>query len=201
MSEYEKWESRYATREYIFGTEPNYFLAAARPMLPTEGKALAVADGEARNGVWLARQGLDVLSLDFSPAAQEKGRQLAREQGVRVNFELADVHRWSYPDATFEVVVEIFTQFSTPVERALKWTGMRRALKPGGLLVLQGYTPRQLQYATGGPSQLENLYTRETLEEAFADFKDMRIVEEEREMHEGARHYGMSAVIGLTATK
>jgi ubiquinone/menaquinone biosynthesis C-methylase UbiE len=201
MSEYEQWESRFATGEYVFGMEPNYFLAAAAPLLPATGKALAVADGEARNGVWLAQQGLDVLSLDFSPAAQEKGRRLARECGVHVNFELADVHRWPYPDAAFDVVVEIFTQFSTPAERALKWDGMRRALKPGGLLILQGYTPKQLQYATGGPRQLENLYTREMLEQAFAGFKDMRIVEEEREMHEGARHKGMSAVIGLTAIK
>lgn len=201
MSEYDQWESRYDTSEYIFGTEPNYFLVAARPMLPAKGKALAVADGEARNGVWLARQGFDVLSLDFSPAAQEKGRQLAREHDVRVNFVLADVHRWPYPDATYDVVVEIFTQFSTPTERALKWTGMCRALKPGGLLILQGYTPKQLQYATGGPRQLENLYTREMLEQAFAGFKNMQFVEEEREMHEGVRHNGISAVIGLTATK
>jgi ubiquinone/menaquinone biosynthesis C-methylase UbiE len=201
MSEYEQWESRYATGEYVFGTEPNYFLAAAGPMLPGKGKALVVADGEARNGVWLARQGLDVLSLDFSPAAQNKGRQLAREHDVHVNFELADVHRWSYPDATFDVVLEIFAQFSTPAERTLKWIGMRRALKPGGLLILQGYTPKQLQYATGGPKQLENLYTREMLERAFAGFSNMRFVEEEREMHEGVRHNGMSAVIGLTATK
>jgi ubiquinone/menaquinone biosynthesis C-methylase UbiE len=201
MSEYEQWESRYTTNEYVFGTEPNYFLAATRPMLPATGKALAVADGEARNGVWLARQGLDVLSLDFSPTAQEKGRRLAQEHDVHVNFELADVHRWSYPDATFDVVVEIFAQFSTPAERALKWTGMCRALKPGGLLILQGYTPKQLQYATGGPRQLGNLYTREMLELAFASFKNMRLVEEECEMHEGVRHNGMSAVIGLTATK
>lgn len=201
MSEYERWESRYAMSEYVFGTAPNYFLAASRPMLPARGKALAVADGEARNGVWLAEQGLDVLSLDFSPVAQEKGRRLAREHDVRVTFELADVHRWSYPDAVFDVVVEIFTQFSTPAERALKWTGMCRSLKPGGLLILQGYTPKQLQYATGGPKQLENLYTREMLEQAFAGFSNMRFVEEEREMHEGVRHDGMAAVIGLTATK
>jgi SAM-dependent methyltransferase len=201
MSEYEQWESRYATDEYVFGTEPNDFLAAAKPLLPAKGRALAVADGEARNGVWLARQGLTVLSLDFSPSAQEKGRQLARACNVNVSFERADVHTWPYPEAAFDVVVEIFTQFSSPAERALKWAGMRRALKPGGLLILQGYTPKQLQYGTGGPRQVENLYTREMLERAFAGFRDVRIVEEEREMHEGVRHNGMSAVIGLTAIK
>jgi len=111
------------------------------------------------------------------------------------------VHTWPYPENAFDVVVEIFTQFSTPAERALKWAGMRRALKPGGLLIVQGYTPKQLEYATGGPGKLEHLYTRDMLEQAFAGFRDMRFVEEEREMHEGARHNGMSAVIGLTAIK
>jgi len=98
-------------------------------------------------------------------------------------------------------VAEIFTQFSTPAERARKWAGMGRALKPGGLLIIQGYTPRQLHYGTGGPKQIENLYTRALLEAAFRDFRDLRIVEEEVEMHEGASHAGMSAVINLTARK
>jgi len=111
------------------------------------------------------------------------------------------MHTWPYPDAAFDVVVEIFTQFSSPAERALKWAGMRGALKPGGLLILQGYTPKQLQYGTGGPKQVENLYTRAMLEEAFRDFRDMKIVEEEIEIYEGTSHGGMSAVINLTARK
>ena len=78
---------------------------------------------------------------------------------------------------------------------------MRRALKPGGLLIVQGYSPKQLDYGTGGPKQIENLYTRDMLLAAFGDLKDVKIVEEELEMHEGAGHGGMSAVIGLTARK
>lgn len=209
MSEYQRWESRYAADEYVFGKAPNYFLAGCKPLLPRTGKVLAVADGEARNGVWLAEQGLDVLSLDFSPSAQAKGRLLAAERGVavtpaanaRLTFEQADVHAWPYPENSHDVVVEIFTQFSTPAERARKWAGMRRALKPGGLLILQGYTPKQLQYGTGGPKEIENLYTRTMLEQGFAGLGDMRFVEEELEMHEGDRHHGMSAVIGMTARK
>ena len=96
-----------------------------------------------------------MLSIDFSPLAQAKARALAAEKGVKVNFELADVHTWQYPEAAFDVVVEIFTQFSTPGERKLKWAGMRRALKPGGLLIIQGYTPKQLEYGTGGPKHVE----------------------------------------------
>lgn len=201
MSEYERWETRYAAPGYTFGKEPNYFLAACRPLLPKSGRALAVADGEGRNGVWLAEQGLDVTAIDFSPAAQGKARALAAERKVNVDFVQTDVHAWAYPQSAFDVVVEIFAQFSTPAERAVKWAAMRRALKSGGLLIIQGYTPKQLDYGTGGPKQIENLYTRTLLEQAFGDFRDLKFTEEEREMHEGAAHSGMSAVIGLTARK
>jgi len=199
--EYSRWESRFAKPEYEFGKAPNDFLVRCKPLLPKSGKALAVADGEGRNGVWLAEQGLDVLSIDFSPAAQKKAQALAAERGVTIAVEQADVHAWPYPEAAFDVVAEIFTQFSTPAERPAKWAGMRRALKPGGLLILEGYSPKQLEYGTGGPKQIEHLYTRAMLEQAFGDFRDLKIVEEEREMSEGAGHAGMSAVINLTGRK
>jgi SAM-dependent methyltransferase len=177
--EYTRWEDRYGIRDYLFGKAPNAFLQSSKALLPAGGRALAVADGEGRNGVWLAEQ----------------------ERGVAVEFLQADVHAFDYPDSAFDLVVEIFTQFSTPAERVRKWAGMRRALKPGGLLILQGYTPKQLDYGTGGPKQVELLYTRPMLEQAFGDWKVLRLVEEEREMHEGAAHSGMSAVIGLVARK
>jgi SAM-dependent methyltransferase len=201
VSEYERWEDRYRVPDYVFGKEPNYFLVSCKALLPRSGKALAVADGEGRNGIWLAEQGLEVLSLDFSPSAQQKARALAKQRGVTLTVAQADVHTWAYPEAAFDVVVEIFTQFSTPAERAKKWAGMRKALNRGGLLIIQGYTPKQLQYGTGGPKQVENLYTRAMLEEAFRDFRDMKIVEEEIEIYEGTSHGGMSAVINLTARK
>jgi SAM-dependent methyltransferase len=199
--EYERWESRFQAPDYVFGREANEFLKSCKPLLPKSGTALAVADGEGRNGVWLAEQGLEVHAIEFSPSALAKAQALARERGVSVAFELADVHTWAYPEAAYDVVADIFTQFSTPAERAQKWAGTRRALKPGGLMIVLGYTPKQLQYGTGGPKQVENLYTRAMLEEAFRGFRDMRFVEEEREMREGAGHSGLSAVIGMTARK
>ena len=201
MNEYARWQARFATPDYAFGKEPNYFLKSCRKLLPRHGQALAVADGEGRNGVWLAEQGLDVVSLDFSPAAQGKARALAAERAVKLTFVQVDVHGWDYPQAAFDVVVEVFAQFSTPAERAIKWRGMRRTLKSGGLLIIVGYTPKQLQYGTGGPKQIEKLYTRAMLEQEFGDFREVSFVEEDREMREGTSHAGMSAVIALTATK
>lgn len=201
MGEFERWEGRYSAPGYIFGEAPNYFLAACKPLLPASGRALAVADGEGRNGVWLAEQGLDVLSIDFSPTGQAKARKLADSRGVSLAFEQADVHAWRYPEGAFDVVAEIFTQFSDPVQRRRKWDGMKRALKSGGLLIVQGYTPRQLDFGTGGPKELDHLYTREMLEREFAGWRDMAIAEEELEMREGPAHSGMSAVINMVARK
>ena len=201
MSEFDRWQGRYAAPDYVFGEEPNHFLAAQKALLPKKGKVLAVADGEGRNGVWLARQGLDVLSLDFSPNGQAKARALAAKRGTKLDFEIADVHEWAYPAETYDVVVEIFTQFSDPAQRALKWAGMKRALKAGGLLLLEGYSPKQLDYGTGGPKFLDHLYTREMLEEAFGGFSKIEIEAYDRQMAEGTAHAGMAAVIDLVGWK
>jgi cyclopropane fatty-acyl-phospholipid synthase-like methyltransferase len=201
LNEYQRWQARYDVPDFIFGKAPNFFLASCKAMLPPSGTALSVADGEGRNGVWLAQQGLDVVSLDFSPAAQAKAADLAQERGVSIAIVNSDVHTWDYPPGKFDVVVEIFTQFSDPADRLMKWAGMKKAMKPRALLILQGYTPKQLEYGTGGPKQLDHLYTRSMLEEAFVDFQDVQIVEEELEMHEGVAHGGMSAVISMTSRR
>ena len=201
MSEYERWQSRFAAADYVFGEAPNAFLARQQAILPKAGKALAVADGEGRNGVWLAERGLDVVSLDFSPNAQDKARALAVKRGVAITTELGDVLSYAWPTARYDVIAVIFIQFMGPADRARVFTGIRQALKPGGLLLLEGYTPKQIQYGTGGPKEAENMYTRALLEQEFGGFGDCRIEDYEVEMHEGSGHGGMSAVIDLVARK
>lgn len=201
MSELDRWQERYATDEYRFGTAPNAFLASQAKLLPKSGKALAVADGEGRNGVFLAEHGLDVLSLDFSPNAQAKARKLAAARGVTISVEQADVINWSYPPDAFDVVAAVFFQFAAPPDRDRIFAGIKRTLKRGGLLLLEGYGPKQLEYKTGGPGILENLYTLEILEAAFGDFALLDIREYDAELHEGAGHGGMSALVDLVAVK
>jgi SAM-dependent methyltransferase len=201
MSELEQWEARFSDPEYIFGTAPNAFLRTHAHLLPVQGKVLAVADGEGRNGVWLAERGLDVLSVDFSPKALAKAEALARTRGVSLQLQRVDLITWAWPTAAFDAVAAIFIQWATPEQRERVFAGIRQALKPGGLLLLQGYRPEQLVYKTGGPSQVENLYTRAMLTEAFAGFADLEISEHDSVIAEGTRHTGMAAVIDLVGRK
>jgi SAM-dependent methyltransferase len=201
MSELERWESRFAAPDYHFGTAPNAFLKSQAHRLRAGQKALALADGEGRNGVWLAEQGLDVISLDFSPNALKKARALAAARGVTLRIERADLSQWEWPIAEFDVIVAIFIQFADPAFREKIFAGIKRALKPGGLLLMQGYRPEQLNYRTGGPSQVENLYTRGLLETAFGDFASIEIREHDSVVDEGAGHAGMSALIDLVGRK
>jgi SAM-dependent methyltransferase len=195
------WEKRYAAADYLYGTEPNAFLKAQASLLPRTGKALAVADGEGRNGVWLAEQGLDVLSVDFSPTAQAKAKALAERRGVAVSFLTADVTAWDWPTAAFDVIVVIFIQFAGPPGRRRIFAGIRQALKPGGLLLLQGYRTEQIAYGTGGPSEVENLYTEAMLREEFGSFGKLEIKAHDSVISEGSRHSGMAAVVDLVGWK
>ena len=201
MSELDRWEARFAAPGYAFGKEPAAFLKAQAFRLPASGKALSVADGEGRNGVWLAEQGLDVFAIDFSPAALQKSRALAAERGVPIATELADVTKWRWPTAAYDVIVAIFIQFVTPNERSELFTNIKRALKPGGLLLLHGYRPEQLRYRTGGPQEADRMYTRELLEAAFGDMAALEIFEHDSVVSEGSSHVGMSALIDLIARK
>lgn len=200
-NEYERWEARYAAPDFIFGTAPNAFLKQNAHLLRKGQSALSIADGEGRNGVFLAEQGLDVLSLDFSPLAQAKVRKLAGERGVTLRVEQANVIEWSYPADTFDVVAAIFIQFAAPNDRSTIFAGITRTLKQGGLLLMQGYTPKQLDYKTGGPPHLDHLYTRELLEKAFAGFSKLDIREHDSAIAEGTHHVGMSALIDVVAVK
>ena len=201
MSEFERWEARFAGPEYHFGTEPNAFLKSKAGLLKPGQKALSIADGEGRNGVFLAEQGLDVLAMDFSPTALAKSQALARQRGVTIRTEQADLDTWRWPAGAFDVVAAIFFQFCAPPLRARVFNNIKRALKPGGLLLMEGYTPKQREYKTGGPSEVENLYTRKLLEDSFSDFTSVEIREYDSEIHEGPGHGGMSALIDLVGRK
>ncbi len=206
MPDYDKarevWNERFSKADdYLFGRRPNRFLAAEAYRLAPGQSVLCLADGEGRNGVFLAERGLDVLSVDLSPVALDKARGLAAERGVKLRFEEANLATWHWPVAAFDGVVGIFFQFAGPATRGRIFESIKRALKPGGLLLLQGYRPEQLAYKTGGPPDADNLYTSALLQDAFGDMEILHLRAHDEPIHEGTAHDGMSALIDLVARK
>jgi cyclopropane fatty-acyl-phospholipid synthase-like methyltransferase len=199
--EFERWNTRFSEPHYVFGTAANEFLVAQRARLRPGQTALALADGEGRNGVWLAQQGLDVLSVDYAPAAQEKARKLAAERGVALRTELADLTRRAWETELSDVAVAIMIQFTRSPEREAIFRGMKQSLKRGGLVILQGYRPEQLHYKTGGPPTADNMYTEELLRREFGDMRILHLRAHDDAISEGAGHHGMSALIDMVAEK
>lgn len=195
------WDQRFAAHDYLFGTEPNVFLRREVTRLPTHGRVLAIADGEGRNGVYLAQHGFDVVATDISPAGLAKARRLANQRGVALTLKQVDLAHYDWPEANFDAVVAIFVQFAEPMLRASMFSGFIRTLRPGGILLLEGYRPEQLRFGTGGPKAEENLYTESLLRTSFAELEILDISSYDVELDEGAGHNGMSAVIDLIARK
>lgn len=201
------WSARYrdAGDEYLFGTAPNRFLAQRAALFANGSSALSIADGEGRNSVWLAEQGLQVTAVEISPVAVAKARKLAAARKAEVRFAIADLlaDDWPPPGERqgYDWVVGIFIQFAGPAERERLFGNMQRLTAVGGRIVLLGYTPKQLAYRTGGPSSAENLYTRAMLEAAFADWQIEELSEYEDDIAEGHGHRGRSALIGMVARK
>lgn len=196
-----KWNQRFEHEAYLFGTEPNVYLREQLARLPATGQALCVADGEGRNSVWLARQGLQVQAFDISDVGVAKARKLAQDAGVQVDYQVADCESWAWPRNHFDVVAAIFIQFADPAMRTRMFAHMVDCLKPGGLLIVQGYTPKQIDYKTGGPGILANLYTEELLRSEFAALELLELRMYEQDLAEGEHHLGRSALVGMCARK
>ena len=197
------WSARYrdAGDDYLFGTAPNKFLASQAAHFGEGVSVLSVADGEGRNAVWLAEQGCTVTATEISSVALEKAARLARVRHVAVDFVRTDIFNWDWPNEAFDAVVGIFIQFAGPDEQPRQLAGMKQAVRPGGLLFLQGYTPKQLEYGTGGPSAVENLYTEALLRDVFCDWEIVLLREHDDLIEEGKAHSGRSALIDLDARK
>lgn len=195
------WNQRFAGDDYLFGTEPNVWLREHAGLWSAGARVLCVADGEGRNSVWLAQRGLQVDAFDISEVGVAKARRLAELQGARVNFQVADCDGFAWPQAVYDGVAAIFIQFADPALRARLFAHIQRSLKPGGTLVLQGYTLRQLEYRTGGPPLASHLYTEALLREAFAAMDIVELSEYEADVAEGSGHHGRSALIGMVARR
>lgn len=195
------WDARFDQPEFYYGVEPSRFLTAQAWRLAPGAAVLSVAEGEGRNAVWLAAQGMCVHALDGSAPALAKARGLALQRGVSLTTEEADLARFIWPVAGYDAVLGIFIQFAAlPLRRAI-FAGMKQALMPGGLLFLHGFSTRQLGYASGGPKAVEQLWTLDQLRADFAGWQVLHQADYDADLREGAGHSGPAALIDFVARR
>ena len=193
------WDQRYADSEFFYGTEPNDFLREALAHLP-RGDVLCLGDGEGRNGVWLAEQGLRVTSVDQSAVGMQKAAALAARRQVLLTTDVADLAAFDLGVASWHAVVSIFCHLPSALRRSVH-ARVVRALHPGGVVLLEAYTPAQLGRGTGGPSDADMLPTLALLRAEFAGLDVLVGVERERAVLEGKGHRGASSVVQFVARK
>lgn len=194
------WDQRYGEPGFAYGTAPNDFLAAHAERLPSKGEILCLAEGEGRNAVFLARLGFRVTAVDSSAVGLEKANALAAQHGVTIQTVVADLAAFDLGVARWDGIVSIWCH-TPPGLRARLHRSSVAALKPGGVFLLEAYTPKQLEYKTGGPSAAALLMTLAEVREELAGLELIEAEEKLREVHEGRYHDGMSAVLQVVARK
>ena len=194
------WDERYQTPEYIFGDQPCQWLIMNQYRLPTSGRALALGDGEGRNGVFLAELGLQVTSVDLSEVGLRKARDLAGKRGVSIQTVQADLEHYGINPESQDLIVSIYCHLPDAI-RKLVHSRAERALTPGGLFLLEAFHHSQLKYQSGGPKNTDLLYDLEAL---IGDFQALQILEAFDGLcclDEGARHSGLGHIVRLVLQK
>jgi len=194
------WDSRYAEPGWAFGTEPNDFLREEAPRLPAHCRVLCVAEGEGRNAVFLATLGHTVHAVDAARVGLEKAEGLARERGVPLTTEVADLGEYRIAPGSYDAIVSIFAHLPAEAREHLH-AQIVPALRPGGLLLLEGYTPAQLEAGTGGPGTPSKMFTLEMLQRELAGLDWLVAHELERDVIEGRYHTGRASVVQLVGMK
>ncbi|MCB1691556.1 MAG: class I SAM-dependent methyltransferase [Pseudomonadales bacterium] len=194
-----RWDERYESEEYFFGTAPNDFLKEVAGRVP-KGRTLCLADGEGRNGVYLATQGFDVVSIDASVKGLEKATRLAAAQGTSIETRVADLFEYDFGEGCWDCIVSIFFHMP-PENRKDVHARIVRGLAPGGHLIFESYRPEQVNYGTGGPPIPEFMMTMDDVRGDFGALTFLHAEAREREVVEGRGHSGLAAVVQLLAAK
>jgi len=189
----EKWDERYRVDEYVYGKEPNLFLKQNVDSIP-KGNILCIADGEGRNGVWLAKQGNTVTSIDFSPNAIEKINRLAQENNVSIKTICADLLNYNFSENIYDGIVSIFAHFKIEETNILHSKYMR-ALKPKGVFFMEVFAKEQLPLRTGGPKDISLLYDTKDIQNSFPSGKFELLKKDIVYLHEGDLHDGKAVVV------
>ena len=192
------WNERYKNDDYLYGAEPNSFLAEHWNLL--NGPVLSISEGEGRNAVFLASHGLDVLGVDISTVALEKAKKLAKARGVEIKTKVADLATFKPEENYYGSVVSISAHLPSKVRNKL-YPLIERSLKPNGIIILESYSENQLLHNTGGPKNEDMLMTINKINREFPNFEPILLQEIEREVSEGEGHTGMASVVQFIGRK
>jgi 2-polyprenyl-3-methyl-5-hydroxy-6-metoxy-1,4-benzoquinol methylase len=193
------WDQRYNTADYVYGTRPNDFLADVAGRIP-QGRVLCIAEGEGRNAVYLAQLGHEVVAVDASAVGMRKAQKLAQDRGVAIETVVADLADYEIGQNSFDAIVSIFAHVP-PAIRGPLHRRIVSGLKPGGMLILEAYTPDQIAYGTGGPPVAELTMTLRALEDELRGLEFTHAAELCRDVVEGSLHTGTGAVVQVVAIK
>ena len=188
------WDSRYDNEEYVYGTLPNDFLQSSVHNLRPGGELLCLAEGEGRNSVWLAEQGFRVTAVDSSSVGLTKAQTLASQRGVSITTIVADLAKYELGAKRWDGIISIFCHLP-PTLRENLHRAIPASLRPEGVLILEGYHPRQLEYRTGGPPTAELMITEQQLRDELQPLQILHCQELDREISEGSLHHGLGAVV------
>ena len=194
------WDERYQTTEYIFGDQPCQWLIMNQHRLPQSGKALALGDGEGRNGVFLAELGFEVTSVDLSEVGLNKARDLARKRGVTIQTVQADLEHYEIETESQDLIVSIYCHLPDAI-RKLVHERAEVALKPGGLFILEAFHHSQLKYQSGGPKTTDLLYDLDALLDDFQTLQILEAFDGLCYLDEGVRHSGIGHIVRLVLQK
>ncbi len=193
------WDERYSEPGFAYGTEPNDFLRERAAQLEP-GRTLSLAEGEGRNAVFLAGLGHRVTAVDASAVGLDKARRLAAERGVTMETRVADLAAFDIEPGAWDNIVSIFCHLPPEVRRRLH-RAVVAGLRPGGLLLLEAYTPAQIALGTGGPPVPELTMTLDALREELEGLTFLHAIERERDVVEGRYHTGRAAVVQVLARR
>jgi SAM-dependent methyltransferase len=194
------WDERYAASRNLFGDNPSPLLTEYRHLFTPGMKALALADGEGRNGVWLAQQGLAVSAIDLSAVALERARARAAARGVALQTVCADLLEWDWPQEAFDLVTLIFLHLPAAQKQRLHRL-IAAALKPGGHVLLEAFHRDQAGCASGGPTDPDLLYTLEAIEQDFAAFEMLKLARVETDVVLDGKSQGKGFAVHFVARK
>ena len=188
------WDQRFSEPGFKYGTEPNAFVRKQAVLLPPGSRLLLPGDGEGRNGVWLAQQGHQVTSVDMSAVGLQKAAALAAQRGVSLSTELVDLAHWAPEPDQFDAVLLVFTHLPRRIRRDAH-RRLARGLKPGGRLIIEAFHPEQMCLTSGGPRDVDMLYTPEQLSDDFAGLlAALQVWQGEITLSEGPGHQGLAVV-------